>query len=283
MTDMSAALDFRRITYRWAFLRGFAGEVIKSALDAVKGGRVDVAQYFANLLYFLPFSSTSVEKVLFYSLVKAGRGYVEKDPSLYEVKASEVPGFDPDEIYKVKTAFEFLSRLGMADLVAPDIIRLRLNTIKGIVEPIAPFLAAKDLNPQNFNPDAIAYPYTVISGISALSVMDKTDRLPNSFTVMAGLLSPTVHVERDGTIKRKTVIEKDEWILARSQMSKLKQFRDKFEVEYFKAVGLLHENRIIVKTYPIEVSGTLVDMVIAPAYDRYYRLRRERIISRMRK
>jgi hypothetical protein len=118
--------------------------------------------------------------------------------------------------------------------------------------------------------------------MSALYVMHKVNRLPSSFTVMAGLLSPTAHVERDGAVKLKNTIETSEWDLARSQMSRLPPLEDKFDVEYFKAVGFLHENKIIVRAYPIEASGAFVDMVIAPAYERYYKLKRERMVSRMR-
>jgi hypothetical protein len=279
---MSVALDFSYITRKWAPLRRFAEKVVESALDAVKGGRIDVAQYFAKLLYFLPFAPMSVEKVLIYSLAKAGRGYIEKDPSLYEVVANEVPDFEPDEIDKVKAAFEFLNELGIVELVSPDKIKLKLDTIKGTVEHIA-FYLARDLNLRDIDLDAVSYPCKVISGMNALYVMHKVNRFPSSFTIMTGLLSPTAHVKKDGTIELKTTIELNEWTLARNQMSKLRTLKDRFDVEYFKAVGFLHENRAIVKTYPIEVVGTLVDMVIAPAYDRYYKLTRERIISRMRK
>jgi hypothetical protein len=56
-------------------------------------------------------------------------------------------------------------------------------------------------------------------------------------------------------------------------------------VEYFKAVGILHENRIITGTYPtaVEVAGTFVSNVIVPTYKRYYELIRMRWVSRMRK
>jgi hypothetical protein len=276
------ALDFIHITRKWAPLRRFAEKVIESALDAVKEGHIDVAQYFAKLLYFLPFAPMSIEKVLIYSLTKASHGYREKDPSLYEVTANEIPEFEPDEIDKVKDAFESLSKLGIAELISYDKIRLKFNVITGIIEPIVNYLA-EDLNLREVDLDAISYPYKVISGINALYVINKVNRLPSSFTIMTGLLSPTAYVKKDGTVELKTTIGLDEWNLAKKQISKIHTLKDKFDIEYFKAIGFLHENRIIVRTYPIEVLGTIVNMVIAPAYDRCYKLRRERMVSRMRK
>jgi hypothetical protein len=282
MIKTSIVLDFKRITRKWATLRRFADKVVESALDTVRGGNTYIAQHFAKLLYFLPFSPTSVEKVLIYSLAKASQGYMMKDPSLYEITTSEVQGFDPDEVDKVKEAFEFLSEIGMAELVTPEKIKLKSDVIDGIIKHVAPYLV-RDLNLRDLDLDAVSYPSRVISGINALYVMRKTDRLPSSFTIMAGLLSPTALVRRDGTIEFKSTIETEEWALARGQMAKLPQLKNKFDAEYFKAVGFLHENKIIVRTYPVEVSGSLVDKVIAPAYKRCYELRRERMSSRMRK
>jgi len=278
----SIVLDFKKITRKSASLRRFAGKVVESALDAVKGGHTYIAQHFAKLLYFLPFSPTSVEKVLIYSLAKASRGYLEKNPSLYEVTASEVQGFDPDEVDKVKEAFEFLSEVGMVELISSDKIKLKPDVIDGAIKHVAPYLA-KDLDLRDLDLDAVSYPSKVISGMNALYVMHRTDRFPSSFKIMAGLLSPTALVRGDGALELKTTIEAEEWALARRQMAKLPLLKDKFEAEYFKAVGFLHENKIIVRTYPIEVSGSLVDKVIAPAYKRCYELRRERVASRMRR
>jgi hypothetical protein len=272
---MSVILGFERITGKWTPLRRFAGITVESALDAVKQGVVDVASYFSKLLYLLPFAPLSVEKVLTYSLIKASRGYIEKNPSLYEIHASEVPGFEPDEVDKVKAAFEFLHGLDIAELIPPDRIKLKPEVINAIVEPVAPYLATK-VNLSRVDLSKSSYPYRVVSGISSLYVMHKSDRLPTSFTIMMGLLSPTAWVRRDGRVDRKTTIEQDEWEKARNNMSMLRPLRNKFDLEYFRTIGLLHENKIIVATYPsaIEVVGMFVDKVIAPTYERYHRLRR---------
>jgi len=278
---VSVILGFERITRKWTPLRTFAGIAVESALDAVKQGDVDVAPYFSKLLYLLPFAPLSVEKVLTYSLIKASRGYIEKNPSLYEVHVSEVPGFEPDEVDKVKVAFEFLHGLDIAELIPPDRIKLKSEVINAIVEPVAPYLATKiDLSRVDLSRSS--YPYRVVSGISSLYVMHKSDRLPTSFTIMMGLLSPTAWVRRDGKVDRKTTIERDEWEKARSNMSMLRRLRNKFDLEYFRTIGLLHENNIVVAIYPraIEIVGTFVDKVIVPVYERYYRLRR--VVKRAR-
>jgi hypothetical protein len=56
-------------------------------------------------------------------------------------------------------------------------------------------------------------------------------------------------------------------------------------MEYFKAVGFLHENKIITVTYPnaVEVAGTFVNNIIVPAYKRYYELIKTRRALRVRK
>lgn len=279
---MSVALDFRRITRKWTPLRGFAGRVVESALETIRGGQIHIAQYFAKLLYFLPFAPASIEKVLFYSLAKASKGFIERNPSLYGVEVSEVPGFEPDEVDKVKEAFEALSRLGIAELVSPDKIKLKREVIDELIGPIA-FYLAKDVNLRDIKPDAAVYSYKVISGVSSLYVMHKVNRLPSSFTIMTGLLSPVAWIKREGIVERKTTIESTEWALARDHMSRLRPLRDRFEAEYFKAVGFLYENGIIIRTYPsVEIPGSLVDAVIVPAYRSYY-LSRVRPVPRVRK
>lgn len=274
-------LDYKRVTRKWASLRRFAGCIVESALDAVRQGHIDVAQYFAKLLYFLPFSSRSLEKVLLHSLVKASLGYINKDPSYYEITIWEVPGFNPDETAKVKSAFEHMHDLKLVEAVSPDRVRLRPDIISDVVRYVAPYVA-DNLDLHDIDVEAISYPYRVVSGVSSLYVMSKGGRLPSSFTVLSGLISPTARVNRKGEIERKTTIPHDEWVQARINMSSLRPLRDKFNVEYFKAVGVLHENKIIVKTYPMEITGSMVDLVVAPAYYRYYKMMRERRIRRAR-
>ena len=280
---MPKVLNFERITKRWTPLRRFAGLAVESALDAVEQGLVDVAPYFAKLIYFLPFAPRSLEKVLTYSLIKATYGYVKKNPKYFEVSADEIPGFEPDEIDKIKAAFESMHEIGLAEVIAPDKIRLKMDPkrVTKIIRPIAPCIVG-NITPQNLDLEAISYPYKVVSGVSSLYVMYKGGRLPRCFTLMIGLVSPTAYVEKDGSIKRKNTIDPDEWNEVKYSISKLKPFRDKFDIEYFKAIGILFENKIIVRSYPIEISGDMIDLVIAPAYHRYYTLLRQRKVARTR-
>ncbi len=280
---MSVALNFERITRKWASLRRFAGLAVDSALNAIEEGHIDVAPYFAKLIYFLPFASRSLEKVLTYSLVKAIHGYVRKDSRYFEITVDEVPGFEPDEADKVKEAFESMRDLGLADIVSPTKIRLKVDPtgLIKVIRPISSYIIG-NISPQNIDLEALSYPYRVVSGVSSLYVMQKGGRLPSSLTIMLGLISPTAYVKRGGAVERKNTIEVDEWNTARSNMAKIRNLKDKFDVEYFKAIGVLHENRIITKSYPIEVSGDMIDFVIAPAYHRYYTLLRQRRISRAR-
>lgn len=280
---MSATLGFERVTRKWASLRRFASLAVEGALGAIEQGHVDVAPYFAKLIYFLPFASRSLEKVLIYSLVKAVYGYAKKDASYFEVTADEVPGFEPDERDKVRAAFESMRDLGLADVVAPNRIRLRVDQsgLGRVVKPVAPYVIG-NITPQNIDVEAISYPYRVVSGVSSLYVMYRGGRLPSSFTIMMGLVSPVARVKGDGTVERKNTIEPGEWSTARTNMAKLRPLRDKFDVEYFKAIGVLHENKVIVRSYPIEVSGDMIDLVVAPTYKRYYTLLRERKISKVR-
>ncbi len=281
--SVSTVLDFERITRKWASLRRFAGLAVESALNAIEQGHVDVAPYFAKLLYFLPFASRSLEKVLTYSFIKAVYGYAKKDMRYFEISVGEIPGFDPDERDKIKAAFESMRDIGLAEIVSPDKIKLKmdLSTTAKIFRPVAPYIVG-NITPQNIDLEALSYPYRVVSGVSSLYVMFKGGRLPSSFTLMMGLISPTVWVKRGGVVERKNTVEPDEWSKARAQMSKLRPLRDKFDVEYFKAIGVLHENKIIVRSYPIEVSGDMIDLVIAPTYHRYYTLLRQRRITRAR-
>jgi len=274
-------LDYTRITSKWASLRRFAGLNVEAALDSIRQGHVDVAQFFSKLTYFLPFASRSLEKVLLYSLVKASYGFMNKDPSYYEITVDEVPEFAPDEKEKVRSAFESTVELGLADVVSPIKIRIKPEFVNDIVRYIAPYVT-RDIKLRDIDLEAYSYPYRLVSGVSSLYVMYKGGRLPSSYTVLSGLLSPTAHVTRKGDVEVKTTIDSNEWVQARVNMSSLKRLKDKFDIEYFKAIGVMHENRIIVRAYPMEVSGMLVDRVVAPAYERYYTLMRQRRIRRTR-
>jgi len=278
---MSAVLNFERITKKWIPLRRFARCAVDSAIDSVKQGNFDVASYFAKLMYFLPFASRSLEKVLLYALVRASYGFVNRVEKLYEISVDEVPGFDPDERDEVKSAFESVHELGLADVVPPDKIRLRRSVVDDLVRYVASYIA-EAISYRDMDVEAFSYPYKVVSGISSLYVMQKGGRLPRSYTVMMGLLSPLAEVRRGGSVVTKTTIDLNEWNTARKHMSGLRPLRDKFDVEYFKAIGVLYENKIITKSYPIEVSGTVINLVIAPTYHRYYTMIRERRIARMR-
>jgi len=278
---MSVVLSFERITRKWASLRRFAGYTVDSAIDAVKQGHVDVASYFAKLIYFLPFASRSLEKVLLYTLVKASYGFVNKDVKLYDVSVDEVPGFDPDERDKVKSAFESMHELGLADIVSPEMVRLRHDVVNDLVRYVASYIA-ETINLKDVGEEVFSYPFKVVSGISSLYVMQKSNRLPSSYTVMMGLLSPLAEVRKDSNVVTKTTIDLNEWTTTRKHMSSLRPLRNKFDVEYFKAVGILYENKIIVRSYPMEVSGTIVNLVIAPAYYRYYTMVRQRRAERKR-
>ncbi len=281
--SMPEILDFEHITRKWASLRRFAGLAVESALSAIEQGYVDrVAPYFAKLIYFLQFAPRNFEKVLTYSFIKAIYGYAKKDTSYFEVSVNEIPGFDPDERDKVKSAFESMHDIGLAEIIAPDKIKLKtdLTSVAKIFEPLVSYVVG-NITPQNIDLEAFSYPYRVISGVSSIYVMYRGERLPSSFTVMMGLISPIVHIEKDGTIIKKNTVEPDEWNKTRINMSKLRHFKDKFDVEYFKAIGVLYENKIIVRSYPIEVSGDMRDLVVAPAYHRYYTLLKQRRISRV--
>jgi len=278
-TSLENFIDFRHITRKWASLRRFAGLAVESALGSIEQGYVDVASYFAKLMYFLPFASRSLEKVLMYSFVKAAHGYEKKEASYFEVTIEEIP----DEEDKVRVAFESMRDLGLAEVIAPDRIRLKVdqNTLNKVIKPIAPYVMdSKTL--QNIDLEAVPYPYRVVSGVSSLYVMYRSGRLPRSFTIMMGLVSPVIRVKRDGTVERKNTIEQEEWNEARENIAKLKPFRDKFYIEFFKAIGVLYENKIIVRPFPVEVSGNMIDLVIAPTYERYYTLLRKREISEVR-
>jgi hypothetical protein len=275
-------ISSRSITRKYATLRRFAGEAVEAALESIRGGRIEVSQYFARLLYFLPFTRRSVEKVLAYAILKASKD--PRDPTMYEVGADEVPGFDPGERDNVLAAFKSLCDLDIADAIGADKIKLKAEVIYNVVQPVAPFIAENLDAVRGVRVDDVSYVAKTISGISALYVMYRANRLPSSFTLMMGLLSPTAWVEKDGTINRKTTISYDEWLDARRNMAMLKPLREKFEVEYFKAIGFMYENRIIIGSYPsFEVVGSIVDLVIAPAYKRLYDLRRQRAAARARR
>jgi len=280
---MSAPLDFKRITRKWTSLRRFAGLAVESALDSIGQGYVDIAPYFAKLVYFLPFASRSLEKVLMYAIVKAVHGYEKKDTSYFEVTIKEVPEFEPDEEDKVRAAFESMRDLGLAEVIAPDRIRLKVDqsTLSKVIKPIAPYVMG-NMTLQNIDLEAISYPHKVVSGVSSLYAMHRSGRLPSSFTIMIGLVSPVACVKRNGTVERKNTIELEEWSEVRANIAKLKPLRDKFDVEYFKAIGVLYENKIIVRSYPIEVSGNMIDLVIAPTYRHYHTLLRGKKISKVR-
>jgi len=279
MEAIKAVLTYERIVKKWTRLRRFAGCTIDAALASTKKGHTEVASYFTKLIYLLPFSPKSLEKVLLYSLVKASHGFVKKETSYYEISTYEIPGFDPDEKDKIRSAYESMQDLNLADIISPDKIRLKIEVVNELVKPIASYVAAK-IEFRDLNPEAFSYPYNVISGISSLYVMQKEGRLPRSYTVMTGLLAPLCRVLNNGKIDKKSTITAEEWEEARQRMSKIKLLKNIFDVEYFHAIGVLYGNKIITRSYPLEVSGTFVEHVIAPAYERYYTLTRERIISR---
>lgn len=275
-------INFNRITIKWASLRRFAGITVDSAVDAIKQGNFHVATYFAKILYFLPFAPRSLEKILTYAMVKLAYAYIRKDPNLCEITVNEVPGFEPDETDNVKAVFESINEIGLASLVSPDKIRFQLDTgLVSIIKPVAGYVT-DNISLQNIDLESMSYPYRVVSGISSLYAMQKSNRLPSAFTVMMGLVSPVAWVEKDGTIGRKNTIEPEEWDKARSNMSRIKKVKERFGVEYFKAIGIMYENKVITKVYPIEVSGDMIDYVIIPTYYRYYTLMRQRRLSRRR-
>jgi len=277
-----SAMNFMTVTRKYAPLRRFAGKAVEVALEAVKDGKVEIAQYFAKLLYFLPFTSRSVEKVLTYAVIKSSKD--PQDPAMYEININEIPDFDPDERDKVAQAFKSLCELGIAEAVGVDRIKLRVDVVNNVVRPIAPFIAENISELKKINIEDVPYVTKTVSGISALYIMYKANRLPTSFTIMMGLLSPTAWVEKNGKVNRKTTISYNEWLTVKRNMASLKPLKYKFEVEYFKAIGFMHENRIIIGSYPsFEVIGSVVDLVVAPAFKRLYDLRRQRATIRARK
>lgn len=271
-------LDFRSITRKWTSLRRFAGLTVECALESVKQGKVDVASFYSKLLYFLPFSPRSLEKVLSYVLIRASRGYVEKNPSYYTIRVDDVP-IDPDEKDDVRTAFGSLINLGIANAAGADAISLRSSIVDDIVRCIAYFIT-EEIQPMDVEPERTARPYRIVSGISSLYVMHKGNRLPKCYTVLAGLTSPVVKINRGENITVKSTIEAGEWREARNRMSRIKVLRAGFDVEYFKAIGLMIENEVITRTYPMEISGYFIDNVVKPAYQQYYNLLRRRPLGR---
>lgn len=266
-------LDFRRIVGKWASLRRFAGLTVECALESVNQGKVDVATFFSKLLYFLPYSPRSLEKVLSYGLIKVSHGYVKKDTSFYTLRVNEIP-FSSEDESSVRMAFESLVELGITDIVDKDTISFRSNIVNDIVKHIAPFIIGK-IQPADIALEAASYPYKVISGISSLYVMVRSNKLPRCYTVLAGLVSPVVKID-NGTSLAKSTIEVDEWNEATKRMSQIKMLKNIFVMEYFKALGFMFGNNIVVRTYPIEVSGFFIENVIKPAYQRYYILLRRR-------
>jgi len=280
---MPVKLSFEYIVRKWASLRRFAGYTVDAALEAVMQGHVNIASYYARLIYLLPFASKSLERVLVYSLIKASRGYLERDTKYYEIAADEVR----EERSRVEQAFEAIARdLGLGEVIPPDIahpvprLKLKPDIVNSIVRPIAPFLARsldlKDI--ASLDLGAFTYPYRVVSGVSSLYAMQKGGRLPKPYTVATGLLSPLARIE-NGEVVAKYAIELEEWDKARDVMSQLRPLRDRFDIDYFIAVGILYENGIITKAYTLEVSGPFVELVIKPVYQRYYTLKRERRLS----
>lgn len=267
-------LDYRYITKKWGRLRRFAGFTISSALDSIKRGEIDIATFFSKLLYFLPYSSRSLEKVLYYGLIRASHGYHKKDPGLYTTSINDIPISDPDEKKSVEENFKFLIDLGVADRANAEAIRFRPNVIDEIVRPIAHIFS--EVSPEDVGPEVTLYPHRVISGISSLYVMYKGGRLPKCYSILTGLVSPIVKVDKNGKVSKKNTIETNEWMESINNMSKIRKLRDRFPAEYFKARGFMEENNIIVRKYPIEISGHFIENVIVPAYKRYYNLLLER-------
>ncbi len=267
-------IDFRVVTRKWTRLRRFAELTVESALNSVKSGYIDTASLFSGLQYQLPGTLRSVEKVFSYALIEASYGYVNKELDRYKIEVDKVPGFEPHERDKVIWAFESLVKLGIADRVDTNTIKIRPTAIDSIVRVLAPFVVKEGIQPAGLTPSDTAYPYRIIRGISSIYVMYQNNKLPKCYIVATGLVSPVGEVDVSGRVKTKSTIDKSEWDEARYNMMQIKTLRTGFESEhYLKALGFMIENGIIVRTYPIEILGSFIERVIKPAYEQYYRIR----------
>ncbi|MEM4913145.1 MAG: hypothetical protein QW579_02965 [Desulfurococcaceae archaeon] len=267
-------IDFRLITKKWSRLRTFAELTVESALNSIKKGHIDTASLFSGLQYQLPGTLRSVEKVFSYALVEASYGYVNKDLNRYKIEVDKVPGFEPHERNKIKWAFESLVKLGIADRVDANTIRIRPEVIDDIVRILAPFIVKTEVEPAKLALINTTYPYKVIRGISSIYVMYQNNKLPKCYVVATGLVSPVGKVDANGKVETKSTIDRSEWEEAKYNMSQIKKLRTSFESEhYLKALGFMIENGIIVRTYPIEILGSFIERVIKPAYEQYYRVK----------
>ncbi|MEM2197010.1 MAG: hypothetical protein QW290_08015 [Sulfolobales archaeon] len=256
-------------------MRKFSGLTVESAYNSVVAGKIDVAPFYFGLQYLLPGTLRSVGKVLSYALIRASRGYLEKNISLYTVKVSEVPGFDPDERDKVKQAFNSIVKLGLATYISEDSIRINLMRVDSIIRVLAPFIKIGEVQTTSLVfEDEASYPHKVVGGISSLTVMYEGRRLPKPYTIAMGLSSPTGAVDANGKVSIKSTIETRELREAIDNMTRIRQLRNSFEsAHYFEALGFMLGNRIIVNMTPtgIEVRGSFVENVIKPAYELYYK------------
>ncbi|MEM1749886.1 MAG: hypothetical protein QW088_03040 [Desulfurococcaceae archaeon] len=254
-------------------LRRFAELTVESALNSIKSGYIDTASLYSGLQYQLPGTLRSVEKVFSYALIEASYGYVNKDLDRYKIEVDRVPGFEPYERNKVKWAFESLVKLGIADTVDTNTIRIRPAVIDSMVRILAPFVVKTGIQPTGLTLSDTVYPYRVIRGISSIYVMHRNNKLPKCYIVATGLVSPVGEVDANGRVKTKSTIDRSEWDEARYNMALIKKLRTGFESEhYLKALGFMIENGIIVRTYPIEILGSFIERVIKPAYEQYYRI-----------
>lgn len=274
MGPTTSAFTFHRVTRSLSSLRRFAGLTVECAFDSIRRGKVDVATYYCKLLYFLPFSPRSLEKVLIFGLIKACCGYVKKDINYYILKVNEI-SVDPDDESSIRASFESLIDLGMAVPTGGDAISLRPEVVNEMVRIIAPYIA-EVTSPADIEIESASIPYKIVSGISALYVMHKGNRLPRCYSVLTGLVSPVVRITASGDAVTKSTIDLDEWSEAKKRISRIKTLRDSFQIEYFKAIGLMVENKILVRTYPMEISGYFIENIIKPAYQHYYNLVRMR-------
>lgn len=270
-------VDYKYVTRKWRSLRRFAGLTVEASLDAIKSGKVEVARFYSGLLYFLPFAPRSLEKVLIRGLFKASRGYIMKETNYYTVTVEDIPDFEPDEKDAVLSAFKSIADMGLATISGPTSITFKPEVVNDLVRPLAPYII--DIMGEKFHPSDVesgSHAYRLVSGISSVYIMYRGNRLPKCYTLLTGLVSPVGRVEANGEVLVKHTIANDEWSEAKSNMSRLKPLKDSFEVEYFKALGVMFENRIVVNVGPIEISGLFIENAIKPAYERYYTLLRKR-------
>lgn len=274
MASSGTLFDYDYVTRRWARLKTFSDYAIEAALDAIMNGKYSVAAYFARTMQLMRFVPASLEVVLVYTLSKAAKAYKANRPNVI-IEAGEVPGFDPDERDRVREAFDIMKRLGLAASISPDKEKIGIDIannvgLHNVVEVFSTFIQGLDVSSLQALGPSLTYPQRVVSGLSSLYVFQQVRKLPKGLRVALGLISPVARVLRDGSIDRKNTIERDEWNTALINMSTINQLRDRFFLHYYNAIGILYDNEILARRYPIEVSGDMIDHVIIPAYGRYY-------------